>query len=546
MKTHNMKKGSIIVGVAIALLAMFITVHEAQAQRSSTTISERDGRWTYTSKRGSSRLEVDYEGRVEFTDDDKAIKSISRGGWFRVRSTSFGNRREITAEPDTDGTIVYEYYEGRRKQDFDAEGKKWLADVLLEVIRTTGIGAEARVARFYKSGGVDNVLEEVDNIRNDYVSHIYLQELLDTDGLKDDELVKIAGYVPRELDSDHYITEVFKDYGDLFLKNDKTTDAFLTAIRRMDSDHYVSIILKRTLREDLSEAMLAKVLDAAGDMGSDHYKSGIVKELIDRRDFKEGMVKQVLEYSNDMSDHYKSGILNKMLRNRQIKSEYFDDVLKSADDMSDHYRNNILNYLLDNEDLSSNDFDTILDMVDDMSDHYSSNTLSKLMSKQKLKAEDYDKVLQRVGNLSDHYTTNIVKRMLNYDDLSGKHIDEIISLTRSMSDHYKTNIIKEVMDSRNKLTEENYTKILEVSDDLSDHYKVNLLKELMKGDPSKATLLKVLEGIEDVNSDYYRANLLIGVCDEIGDDAELEKAFRKAMNTIKSDTYYGRVSRCIR
>ena len=546
MKTHKMKKGSLIMGIAVAFLVMFTMVNEAVAQRSSTSISINDGRYSYTTKRGSNRLEVDYDGRIEFSDDDKSIKSISRGGWFRVRSTSFGKRREITAEPGSGGTIEYEFYDGRKRVDFETEGKKWLADILIEVIRTTGIGAEARTERFFKKGGVTAVLNEVDEIRSDYVSHIYLQELLSMDGLKDNDLVKIAGYVPSELDSDHYISEVFKDYGDLFLKNDKTTEAFLSAIDRMDSDHYVSSILKRTLREDLSEEMMSKVLDAAGRMDSDHYKSGIVRDLIDRKDFTDGRIKQILEYSDDMSDHYKSGILNSMLKNNQITSQYFNDVLRSADQMSDHYRNGVMNYLLDHEELSSEHFDEILEIVEDMSDHYSSSTLTKLMSKQKLKPADYDKVLKSIGGLSDHYTTNIVKRMLSSDELEDKQMDEIIELTRGMSDHYKSSIIRDVMSGRNKLSDTNYQRILEVSDDLSDHYKVNLLKEMMKTKPSKATLLKVLEGIEDVSSDYYRANLLVQICDEVGDDDELEKAFRKAMNTIKSDTYYGRVSRCIR
>lgn len=545
MKTHKMKKGSIIIGVAIAVLAMFTMVHEADAQRNSTNISVKDGRYTFSTKRGSNRLDVEYDGRVEFGEDDKTIKSISRGGYFRVRSTSFGNRREILAEADSDGTINYEYYEGRRRADFDEDGKKWLADILPDVIRTTGIGAEERTERFYKKGGVDGVLEEVDAIRSDYVSHIYLQVLLSMENLKDDDLVKIARYVPRELDSDHYITEVFKDYGDLFLKNEKTTEAFLSAIGRMDSDHYVSIILKRTLKEDLSDAMVGKVLDAAGGM-SDHYKSSIMTDLINRRDIDESKVKQVIDYTDDMSDHYKSGILNKMLKNDQISSKYFNDVLRSADDMSDHYRNGILNYLLDNEDLGSQHFDLILEMVEDMSDHYSSSTLNKLMKKQTLKTTDYDKVLKSISGLSDHYTTGIVKSMLSREQLTGQHMDEIIELTRSMSDHYKSAIIKEVMSSKNELKDTNYQRILEVSDDLSDHYKVNLLKEMMKTKPTKATLLKVLEGIEDVDSDYYRSNLLVELCDEVGEDAELEKAFRKAMNTIKSDTYYGKVSRCLR
>ena len=259
MKTHIMKKGSLVIGIAIAIMAMFTMVHKAEAQRNSTSISVDNGVYKYKSRRGSNSLDVEYDGRIEFADDDKSIKSISRGGYLRIRSASFGNRREILAESDNGSTINYEYYEGRRRADFDADAKEWLADIILEVVRTTGIGSEARVARFFKNGGVDGVLNEVSDIRSDYVSHIYLQDLLEMDNLKDDDLVKIAGYVPKELKSDYYISEVFKDHGDRFLKSNESIEAFLSAMNRMSSDYYVSEILSEVLREDLSDEAINKV-----------------------------------------------------------------------------------------------------------------------------------------------------------------------------------------------------------------------------------------------------------------------------------------------
>lgn len=545
MKTQTTKKGSLIIGVAIALMAMFTMVHKAEAQRNSTTVSINNGVYKYKSRRGSNGLEVEYDGEIIFSDDDKSIKSISRRGYIRIRSTSFGNRREILAESDDGTTINYEYYEGRRRADFGEDGKKWLADVLLEVIRTTGIGAEGRVARFYKNGGVDGTLDEISDIRSDYVSHFYLQELLSIDGLSDNDLVKIAGYVPRELGSDHYITEVFKDFGDLFLKNDQTTEAFLTAITRMDSDHYISIILKETLEQDLSNEMIVKVLDVAGEMGSDHYKSGIVMEILDNDNVEEDNLKEIIEYTNDMSDHYKSGILTKMLKNDQVSEKYFNDVLRSADEMSDHYRNNILNYLLDNESLNSDNFEIILAMADDMSDHYSSNTLKKLLEEHELSSSDYDKVIKSVEHLSDHYTTIVIKSMMEKSKLEDAQFDAIIDLTKSMSDHYQSAVIKEVMENAS-LSETSYVKIIEVSSGLSDHYKVKLLKELLGSNPTKATMLKVIEGAGEISSDYYVANLLLEICDEVKEDKELEEAFRAAMKSISSDTYYGKVARCIR
>ena len=175
---------------------------------------------TITHKNGSQKLNIEYEGDIVFTDNDKSIKSISSDGYLYIRKTQFGNRREIIAEPSSNGTVEFEYRIGRRTQAWDKEAQEFLADVLLEVIRTTGIGAKGRIERFYAKGGLDRVLEEVDDIRSDYVSQIYLTILLDNQDLSNEELITIARYVPSELNSDHYITEVFKDHSEKFFATD--------------------------------------------------------------------------------------------------------------------------------------------------------------------------------------------------------------------------------------------------------------------------------------------------------------------------------------
>lgn len=260
MKTITMKRTHLITGIFVAMIALLISAQQAMAQN-SVSIKSKNGVHTYTSSRGSQRLNVEYDGKIVFADDDKSIKSISRGGYMLIRKTSFGQRREVLVEPDGD-KVSYEYRVGRRRQEWNQEAEEFLADVLIEVIRTTSIGAEGRVERFYTKGGMEAVLEEVDEIRSDFVSHVYLQILLDEYDLSDEDLVKLARYVPGELDSDHYITEVFKDNSDKFLKNTVTTNAFLSAIGRMDSDHYISLILTRALREDLDDDALIKVIDA--------------------------------------------------------------------------------------------------------------------------------------------------------------------------------------------------------------------------------------------------------------------------------------------
>ena len=517
MRTEIMKRRSLMMGIAVALLAMLVMAQDVYGQNVSISSSRNGDRYRFTQKRGSNKLDIEYDGKIEFTEDDKGIESISRGGYLRIRKSSFGNRREVLAEAGPGGTVEYQFWIGRRRVDDDAEAREWLADVLVEVVRTTGIGAEGRVKRFYEKGGLDGVLNEVDDIRSDYVSSIYLREVLGL-GLNDKELVKVAGYVPRELDSDHYITEVFKDYGDLFFKNEEATSAFLTSIRRMDSDHYKSIILKRALREELNDAMVVKVLDASTIMDSDHYKTTIYRELLDRR---------------------------------QLSDKVIDQIVKSAADIdSDHYATLVLKDALDRPNLSDAAFTNLMDAVSNIdSDHYVTETFKGMLRGRDVSDKIVEAIIERMQYMdSDHYRNVIISRLFEDNKISAQYFEPLLKTVEDMdSDHYSSLILKKVLREQD-LTDENYELVLnKVGDMDSDHYKVTILKDILDDNLNKKQMISVLKAAEDIDSDYYKSEVLKEACRQMDDaDDEVKDLYRDVARDIRSDTYYGRVARCIR
>lgn len=503
-------------GIAVALLALFVMAQDVHGQKTSTSISSDGDRYRFTQRSGSNKLDIEYDGKIEFTDDDKAIKSISRGGYLMIRKTSFGNRREILAEPKSDGTIDYEYREGRRTMEFDDEAREWLADVLLEVIRSTGLGAEGRVKRLYDKGGLDNVLKETDAIRSDFVSSIYLREVLGMN-LSDADLIKVAGYVPRELDSDHYITEVFKDYGDLFFKNPQATSAFLTSIRRMDSDHYKSIILTRALREDLDDDMIIKVLEASIIMDSDHYKTTVFNSLLDRRNLSDKVIDQIVKSAADIdSDHYATTVLRNALDRPNLSDEAFNSLMDAVSNIdSDHYVTETFRGMMRNRDISDKVVEAIIKRLEYMdSDHYRNVIISDLFSSQKISSKYFSSLLNTVDDIdSDHYASEILKKVLKEQNLSEQDYDTVLKKVSNMD---------------------------------SDHYKVVILKDVMDANLTKTQMMSVLKSVDSIDSDYYKSEVLRSMCRQVsGADNEVKDQFRDVARGIRSDTYYGRVARCI-
>jgi SOS response regulatory protein OraA/RecX len=519
MKTQKMKIRSLVMGVAVAILALLSFTHQLKAQdeKTSTSISIEKGVHKVSHTNSQGRFNVEYDGRIEFTDDDRAIKSISRGGYLLIRKTSFGDRREILAEPNADGTINYEYRVGRNRQEWNKEAQDFLATMLLEVIRTTGIGAEARVERFYKRGGLDGVLQEVSNIRSDYVSRIYLDALLTSQNLNNKELVGVADFISRRISSDFYTAELFKDHSNKFLKNEEATNAFLAALGRMDSDHYIAGILERVLRENLSDSSLEKVLLSVKRMDSDHYKTGVIKSLLDRKDLNDKTIDRVVLLAGDIdSDHYATQVLKEALSRPNLSDQAFNSLMDAMSNIgSDHYVTETFRSMIRSREVPDKVIEAVINRIEYMdSDHYRTVILNDLFANNKVSEKYFESLLRTVGKIdSDHYASQILARLL------------------------KDKTLNDAM----------YTAVLErVADIDSDHYKVDILKDVMRGSLNKKNLMGLLKVADGIDSDYYKSEVLKNACNLVREsDNEVKNQYRSVARSIRSDTYYGKVARCI-
>ena len=80
----------------------------------------------------------------------------------------------------------------------------------------------------------------------------------------------------------------------------------------------------------------------------------------------------------------------------------------------------------------------------------------------------------------------------------------------------------------------------------SDYYKASIIKDVFDNDLSKNQLMSLLSSVAEIKSDYYKSDVLKEACRLVGrSDDEVKTTFRKAARGIRSDYYYGSISRCI-
>src|ERR1041385_163029 len=107
---------------ALCLLTSFTL--SAQTEIYSSSSNNGMSRITFN-RGGINSFNVELRGKIELTDDDKDIKSISSDGYLEITKTTFGSKRTIVITPEGNG-VKREYYEGHEKQDFEkGGGRQW-------------------------------------------------------------------------------------------------------------------------------------------------------------------------------------------------------------------------------------------------------------------------------------------------------------------------------------------------------------------------------------------------------------------------------------
>ena len=403
----------IILVYALMIIALLYSSNIFSQTSYSINSNKKNGKSTISIKNNGTDFKIEYEGEFTISDDDKDIIAISNGGFIEIKKSSFGSRRRVLIESDSNGKLIKSYYVGGKEKNYIPEGKNWLAEILPEVVRSTTIGAKSRVARFYKKGGINSVTNEIRQIDSDFIKAKYF-ELILTYKLSSKELVSVIEQVGNQIKSDHYLAEILKSNQRAFLANSETVNAYIKASGNIKSDHYLASVLKKVINDkSISDAQLGKLLEISKNINSDHYLSEVLTEIMDNRTLNSNNVTKIINLSKNInSDHYKSQVIKKVINENNIPTSAYEALISTIGNIkSDHYITEVIKELLDKK-LGSNKkaLDGILEIVNNnrSSDHYAT-VIYKKIAKQNLTEDQLITVLNFVKSInSDHYLTEVL------------------------------------------------------------------------------------------------------------------------------------------
>jgi len=508
MKTTTIKMATLV----IFLQFIFATSLIARQGEVASESDEIDHKVSIKFFNTLQSLDVKSRGKIALTNDDENVKSISSGGYLRIRKTTFGNKKEVLIESDHDGNLSKYYYDNRIEMEFETEGRRWLRDILPEVVRSTGIAAEDRVNRFFKADGVEGVLDEIEELSGSSVKGKYFGLLLEKNGLNGRDLSKIAREISSEISSSSQQGDIYRKYSHKFLASEESAEDFFRGIGRVSSSSEQGYTLRQVLRKNnLTPPVMALLLDATSNISSSSERGAVL------RDFNEG-------YVNDP----------------EVARAYFDAVDQIS---SSSEQGSVLRDLLKLHDLSEDVLERLFESVDLISSSSERGAvLRTAMAQVEGKEQSLDQFFRTVGNISSSSEMgSVLRSILDEASVRGKYMTQLLeTVDRISSSSERGAVLRRAipfLENDPEIMNQFFQAVENISSSSEQGYVLTELVE--SGELDDSGLIGVLETSEGISSSSTRVDVMLAVSDWITEDSkEVREVYKEVAKSLDSTSGY--------
>ena len=270
--------------IAAALIAAAMTI-PADAQ------SFGDHRFQRTDDNRS--LTVTSRGQIWFTDDDSDVARVEDGGRLMIeeRRRGFPDRMLIITTGRS-GRQERTYLVDGVRTEYDQRAEAWLATLIPELARESGIGAEERARRILDRDGPDGLIAEAERIRSSSVRRRYLTVLLDNGRPRDADTPRALRAVAGIGSSSEKATLLVLAANRVPLDDPATRAAYFDAVRSISSGSELRRVLMAVLdRTPVGAPVLAEGLDASRRISSGSERATVLVAVAGRHRLASGPVR---------------------------------------------------------------------------------------------------------------------------------------------------------------------------------------------------------------------------------------------------------------
>lgn len=494
-------------------------------------------------------LEIKYDGEIHVSDDDRSIRSISPNGFLNIGYRTFGNKRELHVNSDRSGHLSYEFYEGRKEIPFEPEGKKWLADVLLDVVRSSGIDADGRTNRFYSGQGIDAFIGEISQIHSNSVQRKYFRALLSDHKLTGQELIRTADAISGKMTSNSESGRLFREYAELFLDENKVAAAYFKSVSRISSNSERGRIYRNINRPlDFSDQVLVDAYFTGIDKISSSSEAGsTLRHTIDYQSLPKNAQIAMFESVARISSNSEAGRILRSVRELDLEDpEIIEAYFRAVDHLSSNSEaGSVLRDLLKKNKVEGPAMVAFLNSCRRISSNSEVGSVLRSVKNIDLEEvkvrESYFSVIRNMS--SDAESGRTLRNTLEVHQLNGPALIILYETTRTMSSNteigsvLRSSLVK--LPSDKPVLDAFFTTVNSLSSS-AEHGRV-LRQYAGMGNLSTYALEGILKSAWKISSNSEKGYVLRTVAPRIKDgSSELKEQYIETARSLSSDSEFRR------
>ncbi len=466
------------------------TPAQQPAQPSSSTSeihTTSSGHGEYSWSTNGEKLAIKWTGSFRLSDDDKDIEWIEPGRSVEVSDGGWMLTTGVMLQARSDGTIERSYHRNGFARPYEPEGREYLATALLKVVRKSGFGAESRVARFLKQGGVEAVFTEIRSLEGDYARRVYYTELIRQAKLSPADLTRVANEASATISSDYELGTLLKAAGKQAGTDEGALVALIDATKTINSDYEQHQALAALLPTKPTTRVASAVLATAGNIQSDYERATFLIEFTKRGGLTSTTKPAFMDLVKSMRSSYEQGrVLQTIMGTADVPTDVVADARKTSMNMgSDFERRQVLMSSMTGASVSAKDATGVIESAAGIkSDNEQANVLVALAKKGGVTPETSAAFFTVVGTMTSPYEQH---RVIDAVSMTPRLGDPVLSpLLKAAgtvkSDYDRAEILVGVA-KRQNLTTVTRPLYLAAADGIrSDYDQTRVLAELVRSE----------------------------------------------------------------
>ena len=288
--------------------------------------------WTWNNSDNGKKIEVRVENKVEFTDDYSDVANIPYDGELRIYDSRGAHAFKLVVTAAPNGGLRRDYWVDGQARPFDAEGRAWLREVLLQAAREGGLDAKNRVERILRQRGTRGLIDEIAYLKGDYVRRIYFEALLQSPGVSDQDLKAALRNASTTIHSDYERAQLLVQIAKPFLANRELLSDYFEAVAKIGSDYeHGRVLAAVTNRDELSKELLFALAKSAAGIKSDYEKASFLIKAAENYQGDAALRREWLNAVRTIgSDYEHHRALSGALKPNEISAEALADIVRSA------------------------------------------------------------------------------------------------------------------------------------------------------------------------------------------------------------------------